>query len=110
MPIKMTIANANPAFPCEIIGATPVEVWSLMSDLVKVLSIKKCGHCESENLFPESRPVETEGGKKFMGHKWRCEKCGSSLLVRATEEGTLYITWDEEWYKPEKAKDPTPPI
>ena len=109
MPIKMTIAGANPAFPCEVMGDTPADTWKLMSDLVQVLSIKQCGKCESTNIFPESRPVETKEGKKFMGYRWRCEKCGSSLLVRGTEDGTLYVKWDEEWFKPEKQAD-APPI
>jgi len=105
MPIKMTLAGANPNFPCEVMGNTPAEVWKLMSDLVLVLSVKKCGKCESDRVFPESRPVETDKGKKFMGFKWRCEECGSSLIVRQTEDGTIDVKWDEEWFTPERKEE-----
>ncbi len=105
MPIKMTLAGANPNFPCEVMGDKPAEVWKLMSDLVQVMSIKKCGNCESDQLFPESRPVESKDGKKFMGMRWRCGACGSSLIVRGTEDGTIYVKWDEQWFTPERKEE-----
>ncbi len=105
MPIKMTLAMANPAFPCEVIGDTPVDVWKHISDLAKVMSVKACGKCQSEDLLPETRPVEKDG-KKFDGFKWRCESCGSSLIIRSTQEGKLYLKWDEKWFTPEKKDEP----
>ena len=109
MPIKITLANANPNFPCEVIGNTMAEAWKFMADMVKVISVKQCGICESGNILPESAPVETKDGKKFMGHKWRCQDCASTLLVRANDEGVLYIKWDDEWFKYEKRSE-KPPI
>lgn len=109
MPIKMTLAGANPAFPVEVMGNTPVEVWKAAAGMINIVTPRKCGACDSKAIHPSCRTAEGPSGK-FDAYEWRCYDCGSSLGLGVNKEGGgLFLRWNEEWFKPEKKAD-TPPI
>ena len=105
MPIKMTLAGANPNFPCEVMGNTPLEVWKAAASMVGLISVRKCGACDSENIRPDVRHVKTDKND-FDSYGWRCDSCGSSLKFGVNKEGGgMFLRWDEEWFVPEKKEE-----
>ncbi len=108
MPIKMTIADANTRFPVEVQGNTPQEVWKLAAQMVGIVTVPKCGSCESDNVHPSCRTAEGPNGK-FDAYEWRCGSCGSSLGLGVNKEGGgLFLKWNQEWFKPEKQAEKVP--
>ena len=105
MPIKMTLAGANPNFPCEVMGNTPVEVWKAASDMASLVLVRKCGACDSENIRPDVRHVKTDR-TEFDSYGWRCDSCGASLKFGMKRDMTsLFLRWNEEWFVPEKREE-----
>ena len=104
MPIKMTICDANPRFPVEVMGNTPQEVWKLAAAMANIVTVPKCGAegCGSSDVMPGCRQAEGANGK-FDAYEWRCGACGASLGLGVNKEGGgLFLRWNEEWFKPER--------
>lgn len=109
MPIKMILSGANPSFPCEVMGNTPVEVWKSAADMSSLVNVKACGACDSKDIRPDVRHVKTDS-TEFDAYGWRCYACGATLKFGMKRDmSSLFLRWNEEWFKPEK-KAETPPI